>query len=85
MQSRCHGNVEPRGLWQKLGPIFYVLPGSISRHCVKRDVSTESAYACTAAVWKFRKAVWLHSVCHRGTAEIGIIILKENWRVHGDQ
>lgn len=31
-------------------------PAALARHCVKRDESAESAYACTAAVWKFAKA-----------------------------
>ena len=32
-------------------------PGGISGHCVKRDGSAKSAYACTAAVSKFGEAV----------------------------
>lgn len=31
--------------------------GSFRGHCVKRDGSAESAYACTAAVGKFGKAM----------------------------
>lgn len=64
--------------------IFDVKPGSISGHCVKRDVGTKSAYACTAAMWKFGKAVRVEVMCHLGTAEIGVIIIPENVRVHGD-
>lgn len=53
MKSRCHGGVVVRGSWGNLSLTLDVKPGSISGHCVKRDVGAKSAYACTASVWKF--------------------------------